>query len=200
MLWHSSGNLTSFPLRRSTEEEIRRTTHYVKILVYLCNLPPIPLFSCSIHLCVHTPLHYLIAVESSTLHDMSPLIPLDCIQLPVILSLQSFPCRADLPCLLTDNSDRKLLHVITLLKSQFTHASANHSLVSASGNGNCLLHFTSSNSPARSKPSRVSVCGRSSFSMFYLAPRFRLVLFSLLLFPFVVPLLFSNLFSPLFFK
>lgn len=29
--------------------------------------------------------------------------------------------RRDLPCLLTDNSDRKLLHVITLLKSQFTH-------------------------------------------------------------------------------
>lgn len=30
------------------------------------------------------------------------------------------PCCGDLPCLLTDNSDRKLLHVITLLKSQFT--------------------------------------------------------------------------------
>lgn len=30
------------------------------------------------------------------------------------------PCWGDLPCLLTDNSDRKLLHVITLLKSQFT--------------------------------------------------------------------------------
>lgn len=30
------------------------------------------------------------------------------------------PCWGDLPCLLTDNGDRKLLHVITLLKSQFT--------------------------------------------------------------------------------
>lgn len=51
---------------------------------------------------------------------MSPLICLDCIQLPVFLSLQPSPCWGDLPGLLTDNSDRKLLHVITLLKSQFT--------------------------------------------------------------------------------
>lgn len=29
-------------------------------------------------------------------------------------------CTVDLSCLLTDNSDRKLLHIITLLKSQFT--------------------------------------------------------------------------------
>ncbi len=51
---------------------------------------------------------------------MSPLICLDSIQLPVFPSLPPSPCRGDLPCLLTDNSDRKLLHVITLLKSQFT--------------------------------------------------------------------------------
>lgn len=51
---------------------------------------------------------------------MSPLICLDCVQLPVFQSPQSSPCWGDLPCLLTDNSDRKLLHVITLLKSQFT--------------------------------------------------------------------------------
>lgn len=38
---------------------------------------------------------------------------LSCLQRPP-------PCWGDLPCLLTDNSDRKLLHVITLLKSQFT--------------------------------------------------------------------------------
>lgn len=36
------------------------------------------------------------------------------------LSPKPSPFRGDLPCLLTDNSDRKLLHVITLLKSQFT--------------------------------------------------------------------------------
>ena len=89
---------------------------------------------------------------------MSPLICLDWIQLPVFLSPQPSPCRGDLPCLLTDNSDRKLLHVITLLKSQFTQPQQ-IILRWVPGVMETVFSTLRPASPALSKPHQVSVSG-----------------------------------------
>lgn len=89
---------------------------------------------------------------------MSPLICLDCVQLPVFLSLKPFPCWGDLPCLLTDNSDRKLLHVITLLKSQFTQPQQ-IILRWVPGVMETVFNTLCPASPALSKPRQLSVVG-----------------------------------------
>lgn len=80
--------------------------------------------SCSIYSCSDSPVIDLtvIAAPNVTRYVPSHLLglrPTSCFFFSP-LSPKPSPCWGDLPCLLTDNSDRKLLHVITLLKSQFT--------------------------------------------------------------------------------
>ena len=105
----------------------KRAVQYVLIWAYVCNLTPAPVFSHSIYYCFDIPVIDLIEVAAShiTQYVLSHLLglhPTSCsfFFLFSLLSVQPSPCRGDLPRLLTDNSDRKLLHVITLLKSQFT--------------------------------------------------------------------------------
>lgn len=77
--------------------------------------------SCSIYSCFDSPVIDLtvIAAPNVTRYVPSHLLGLRPTSCPPP-SPKPSPRWGDLPCLLTDNSDRKLLHVITLLKSQFT--------------------------------------------------------------------------------